>query len=125
MRVERAEGSLSFAQGNRAASPLYPTAASRLFVNGGYDLPVTCRPGTNCSEGELDDWLGASETVVYEIGCNGQSAWALDPLTPYGAAATVAAPLPPHRSTAKASLPPAWPSCASRRVQCVNNAFGC
>ena len=106
------------------AANYYPTVASRLFVNGGYNVSVECRPGTNCTEGELTDWIGASETVVYEIGCNGPAAWSLNRTVPYGVAATVAAPLPPRRRTSEVALPPAWPSCASRRVQCVNNEWG-
>ncbi len=47
-----------------------PFVASRLFESGGYDVNVSC-PTAECDSGTIVDWVGASETVVYEIGCNG------------------------------------------------------
>lgn len=41
-----------------------PLVASRLFESGGYDVNVTCA-AAGCA---LVDWIGASETVIYEIG---------------------------------------------------------
>jgi hypothetical protein len=47
-----------------------PLVASRLFESGGYDVKVSCLTA-ECDSGTIVDWVGASETVVYEIGCNG------------------------------------------------------
>ena len=51
-------------------NPPYPAPASRLFGNGGYDVAIECG-GVNCTEGRLEDFVGAGETVVYEVGCRG------------------------------------------------------
>jgi hypothetical protein len=101
----------------------FPTTASRLGINGGYDVPVECRPGTDCNEGGLTDWLGAAETVVYEIGCNGPPAWGLNQSAPYGMASKSKTLLP--RPSTQVVEPPLWSLCANRRVHCVNNEWGC
>ena len=55
-----------------ASNVTQPPVVSRLFANGGYDVAFTCR--TDCIEGVIEDWVGAADTVVYEIGCNGPRA---------------------------------------------------
>ena len=55
---------------HHTGNPPYPVLASRLFGNGGYNVAVVCG-GVNCTEGRLDDFVGAGETIVYEIGCHG------------------------------------------------------
>ena len=45
-----------------ARSRVFPTVASRIFgSNGGYDIPVECWPGTDCTEGELVDYVPFTE----------------------------------------------------------------
>ena len=94
-----------------------PTTATRLFMNGGYDLPISCMPGTNCREGLLLDTVGAAETVVYEVGCNGPPPWNEK---------VVDHELLPRNSTAADQVGPSpYKSCANRRVQCSNSMWGC
>lgn len=72
-----------------------PPLTSRLFGNGGYDIEFNC--SKDCVDGVLEDWVGAAETVVYAIGCNGP----------------------------RATKGQAWQSCANRRVGCDDFMWGC
>lgn len=73
-----------------------PAQASRLFGGGGYNVSLG-------PTGAFSDVIGAGDTAVYEIGCNGPrpSAWSSVSHT--------------HNSTAGRWLP-----CANRRVGCVH-----
>ena len=93
------------------------STAHRLFLNGGYDVPLSCRPGTDCKEGTLTDTVGAAETVVYEVGCNGPPPWKPKP-------AGDAHQLVPRNGTDQIG-PPAYKSCSNRRVACDNSMWGC
>lgn len=94
----------------------YPTTAHRLFLNGGYDVPIGCHSGsTDCREGSLTDTLGAAETVVYEVGCNGPPPWN---------AKVVKHELVPRNGTDQIG-PPIYRSCSNRRVTCDNSMWGC
>jgi hypothetical protein len=90
----------------------WPASASRLFVNGGYDVPLEA----NATEAILEDWLGAAESVVYEIGCDGPAAWAKFPAH--------ADPLTSRPSTQVVEVL-AWQSCSNRRIHCVDSMWGC
>ena len=92
----------------------YPTTAHRLFANGGYDVPLGCWPGTDCKEGALRDTVGAAETVVYEVGCNGPPPWRK----------IVSHELIPRNGTDQIG-PPVVKSCANRRVTCDDSMWGC
>jgi hypothetical protein len=91
----------------------YPTTANRLFANGGYDIPLSCWPGTDCKEGMLRDVVGAAETVVYEVGCNGPPPWAN----------IASRELIPRNGTDQIA-PPVVKSCANRRVTCDDSIWG-
>jgi hypothetical protein len=78
-----------------ASNVTQPPLASRLFGNGGYDVNFMCR--TDCVEGVIDDYIGAADTVVYEIGCTGP----------------------------RAVDGQAWEGCANRRVRCSDFMWGC
>jgi hypothetical protein len=78
-----------------ASNMSQPPRASRLFANGGYDVEYKCRK--DCVEGLLEDWVGAGDTIVYEIGCTGIRAANGQP----------------------------WQSCANRRVSCSDFMWGC
>ena len=78
-----------------ASNATQPPLVSRLFANGGYDVDFKCGP--DCIEGVIEDWLGAGDTVVYEIGCSG----------------------------ARATRGQPWQSCSNRRVSCSDFMWGC
>ena len=78
-----------------ASNATQPPLVSRLFANGGYDVDFKCGP--DCIEGVIEDWVGAGDTVVYEIGCSG----------------------------ARATRGQPWQSCSNRRVSCSDFMWGC
>jgi hypothetical protein len=95
-----------------------PLVASRLFESGGYDVKVNLKTNVNVScvddadgcggsvdgggVGLLEDWVGAGETVVYELGCNGPRPTADDAGSDGGGGGG------------------GWSSCADRRVACLH-----
>ena len=97
-----------------------PAPAAGVFLRGAFlsrrrGLPL--RAGTDCKEGTLTDTVGAAETVVYEVGCNGPPPWKPKP-------AGDAHQLVPRNGTDQIG-PPAYKSCSNRRVACDNSMWGC
>ena len=91
---------LRLSPGAIAGKAQFPLVASRLFDSGGYDVETTF-------DGLIVDFIGAGDSVVYEIGCNGVR---------YNAAAGNAS----SSTSFRGGIDLDALSCSNRRVECVH-----